>query len=146
MLASSRSPICRPVRTMFASRSKASACPRNAAFPSMQRQTVRADAILEVGSSNQAGRSPGLGRIPPDRRRQEQRTTLQNNLVNDLPLLVNGTVRTPFDLASLTPDAKNLGGDEGFAIGGGQAAAYGTTLDGVSTNTVASLAEKLDCH
>jgi len=30
--------------------------------------------------------------------------------VNDLPLVVGGTVRTPFDLASITPDAKNLGG------------------------------------
>ena len=46
-------------------------------------------------------------------------------------LVVGGTVRTPFDLAALTPDAKNLGGDNGFMLGGGQAASYGTSLDGV---------------
>ena len=68
-------------------------------------------------------------------------TTLQNKLVNDLPLQVGGTVRTPFDLASLTPDAKNLGGDNGFMLGGGQAASYGTSLDGVSTNTSRALSK-----
>jgi hypothetical protein len=62
-------------------------------------------------------------------------TTLQNKLVNDLPLVVGGTVRTPFDLASITPDAKNLGRDNGFMLGDGQAASSGTSLDGVSTNT-----------
>jgi len=50
-------------------------------------------------------------------------------------------VRTPFDLASLTPDAKNLGGDNGFSVGGGQVAAYGTSLDGVSTNTSRALSK-----
>ncbi len=67
--------------------------------------------------------------------------TLQNKLVDDLPLVVNGSVRTPFDLASLAPDAKNLGGDNGFAVGGGQAASYGTSLDGVSTNTSRALSK-----
>ena len=59
-------------------------------------------------------------------------TTVQNALVNDLPLVVNGTVRTPFDLASLTPDAKNLGGDYGFSLGGGQAGAYRSSLEQLS--------------
>jgi hypothetical protein len=68
-------------------------------------------------------------------------TSVQNKLVTDLPLEVSGTVRTPFDLASLTPDAKNLGGDNGFSIGGGQVAAYGTSLDGVSTNTSRALSK-----
>ncbi len=68
-------------------------------------------------------------------------TSLENKLVNDLPLVVSGTVRTPFDLASLTPDAKNLGGDNGFSVGGGQAASYGTSLDGVSTNTSRALSK-----
>jgi hypothetical protein len=76
--------------------------------------------------------------VSPQTEDVKQSTTLQNKLVNDLPLFVNGTVRTPFDLASLTPDAKNLGGD-GFSIGGGQSAAYGTTLDGVSANTSRAL-------
>ena len=61
--------------------------------------------------------------------------TISNRLVNDLPLVVGGSVRSPFDLAVLTPESKNLGGDAGFSLGGGQAASYGTTLDGISANT-----------
>ena len=59
--------------------------------------------------------------------------TITNKLVDDLPLVVGGAVRSPFDLATLTPESKNIGGDNGFMLGGGQAAGYGTTLDGVST-------------
>jgi hypothetical protein len=101
-------------------------------------QSVRADATLQVGSSNQQVEVQASA-VSLQTEDAKQSTTLQNNLVNDLPLLVNGTVRTPFDLASLTPDAKNVGGDTGFSIGGGQAAAYGTTLDGVSANTSRAL-------
>ena len=50
-------------------------------------------------------------------------------------------MRSPFDLAVLTPESKNLGGDNGFMLGGGQAASYGTTLDGVSTNTTRALSK-----
>jgi hypothetical protein len=53
--------------------------------------------------------------------------------------VVSGALRSPFDLASITPESKNLGGDNGFILGGGQAASYGTTLDGVSTNTSRAL-------
>ena len=80
-------------------------------------------------------------RLSCRRKDAKNSVTLQNKLVDDLPLVVSGSVRTPFDLASLTPDAKNLGGDNGFSIGGGQAAAYGTSLDGVSTNTSRALSK-----
>jgi len=97
-------------------------------------QTVRVDASLEVGTANQTVEVMASA-IQVQSEDAKTATTLQNRLINDLPLVVGGTVRTPFDLASLTPDAKNLGGDNGFALGGGQAASYGTSLDGVSTNT-----------
>ncbi|MFL6414868.1 MAG: carboxypeptidase regulatory-like domain-containing protein, partial [Bryobacteraceae bacterium] len=54
-------------------------------------------------------------------------------------LEVAGSVRTPFNLAAITPDAKSVGGVQGFMIGGGQASAYGTSLDGVSANTTRAL-------
>lgn len=95
-------------------------------------QTVRADTTLEVGTSTQAVEVQAFA-VQLQTEDAKSSVTLQNKLVNDLPLVVGGTVRTPFDLASLTPDAKNLGGDTGFSIGGGQAAGYGSTLDGVST-------------
>ena len=52
-----------------------------------------------------------------------------------------GTMRSPFNLAALTPEAKNVGGDNGFILGGGQAAGYGTNLDGVSANTTRALTQ-----
>jgi hypothetical protein len=67
--------------------------------------------------------------------------TVTNKMVDELPLVVGGTLRNPFDLAVLTPEAKNLGGDNGFILGGGQAAGYGTTLDGISTNTSRALSQ-----
>ena len=103
-------------------------------------QTVRADVTLEVGTSTQAIEVMASA-VQLQTEDAKSTTTLQNKLVNDLPLVVGGTVRTPFDLASLTPDAKNLGGDNGFMLGGGQAASYGTSLDGVSTNTSRALSK-----
>jgi Carboxypeptidase regulatory-like domain len=103
-------------------------------------QTVRYDATLEVGSSTQAIEVMASA-VTLQTEDAKYATTLQNRLVNDLPLVVGGTVRTPFDLASIAPDAKNLGGDNGFMLGGGQAASYGTSLDGVSTNTSRALSK-----
>jgi hypothetical protein len=102
--------------------------------------TVRADLKLEVGSSTQVI-EVAASAVQLQTEDAKNSTSVQNKLVNDLPLEVSGTVRTPFDLASLTPDAKNLGGDNGFSIGGGQVAAYGTSLDGVSTNTSRALSK-----
>jgi hypothetical protein len=102
--------------------------------------TVRADANLELGESRQTVEVQAAA-IQLQTQDATSSTSVQNNLVNDLPLEVSGTVRTPFDLAALTPDAKNLGGDNGFMIGGGQAASYGTSLDGISTNTSRALSK-----
>src|SRR5579863_7893036 len=103
-------------------------------------QTVRADATLQLGSSTQAIEVQAAA-ISLQTEDAKSSVTLENKLVNDLPLVVSGTVRTPFDLAALTPDAKNLGGDNGFSLGGGQGASYGTTLDGVSANTSRALSK-----
>jgi hypothetical protein len=103
-------------------------------------QTVRADIALEVGVATQTVEVIASAvQLQTDDARFS--TVLQNKMVNDLPMVVGGTVRTPFDLASAAPDAKNLGGDNGFALGGGQAASYGTSLDGVSTNTSRALSK-----
>jgi hypothetical protein len=51
----------------------------------------------------------------------------------------SAAMRSPFDLAALTPQAKDVGGDEGFMLGGGQAGGYTATLDGVSENTSRAL-------
>ncbi len=103
-------------------------------------QSVRADAVLQLGSSTQAIEVQASA-VSLQTEDAKNSVTLENKLVDDLPLVVNGTVRTPFDLATMTPGAKNLGGDNGFSLGGGQAASYGTTLDGVSANTSRALSK-----
>jgi hypothetical protein len=60
-------------------------------------------------------------------------TAVQNKLVDELPLVVAGALRSPFHLVSITPEAR--GGGTRLALGGGQARAWEATLDGVSVAT-----------
>jgi hypothetical protein len=98
---------------------------------------ARGDVTLEVGTSQQAvevqAQSAALQTDDA-----KAATTITNKLVDDLPLVVGGALRSPFDLATLTPEAKNFG-DNNFVLGGGQSASYGTNLDGVSANTTRAL-------
>ncbi len=102
--------------------------------------TVRADAKLEVGSSTQTIEVQAAA-VQLQSEDAKMSVTISQKLVDSLPLVVGGAIRSPFDLAILTPESKNLGGDNGFMLGGGQAASYGTTLDGVSTNTTRALSK-----
>jgi hypothetical protein len=100
--------------------------------------TARADATLSVGTTKQ---TIEVMATAAQLQASDAKTsaTVTNQMVDQLPLVVAGAVRSPFDLANITPESKNLGGDNGFILGGGQAASYGTTLDGVSTNTARAL-------
>lgn len=102
--------------------------------------TVRADASLEVGASTQAI-EVSASAMTLSTENAKTSVTMNNKLVDELPLVVGGALRSPFNLASMTPEAKPLGGDNGFALGGGQAAGYGTVLDGVSANTSRALSQ-----
>ena len=99
---------------------------------------LRAVATLQIGAASQAIEVAATA-VQLQTEDAKTSSVLENRLVQDLPLEVAGTVRTPFNLAAITPDAKNLGGDSGFMIAGGQAAAYGTSLDGVSANVSRAL-------
>jgi len=100
--------------------------------------TVRADATLEVGTSVQAV-EVSASALALSTENAKSSVTIDNKLVDELPLVVSGAMRSPFNLAALTPEAKNVGGDTGFILGGGQAAGYGTNLDGISVNTTRAL-------
>ena len=100
--------------------------------------TVRADATLTVGSTRQTIEVMATA-AQLQASDAKISATVTNQMVDQLPLVVAGTLRSVFDLASITPESKNLGGDNGFMLGGGQAASYGTTLDGISTNTSRAL-------
>lgn len=100
--------------------------------------TVRADANLEIGSTGTQIEVQAAA-IQLSTESAKSSTAVTNKMVDELPLVVGGTLRSPFDLATTTPEAKPLGGDNGFILGGGQAASYGTNLDGVSANTTRAL-------
>ncbi len=102
--------------------------------------TVRADATLEVGTTNQAI-EVSASALALSTENAKTSVTVDNKLIDELPLVVGGAMRSPFNLAALTPEAKNIGGDNGFVLGGGQAAGYGTNLDGVSANTSRALSQ-----
>jgi hypothetical protein len=99
---------------------------------------VRADITLEVGQATQAVEVQASA-VQLQTEDAKTSVTINQHLVDELPLVVGGSVRSPFDLATLTPESKTGGGDAGFALGGGQAAAYQATLDGVSVDTSRAL-------
>lgn len=99
--------------------------------------SVRADIQLEVGTSQQTVEVTGDA-IALQTDNAKSATVITNKLVDDLPVVVGGTLRSPFDLAILTPESKNFG-DNNFQMGGGQAASYNVSLDGVTANTSRAL-------
>jgi hypothetical protein len=95
----------------------------------------RVDATLEVGTTQQTIEVSAVGAAVQMENAKIQ-TSVANKLVDSLPLVVSGSMRSPFDLALLAPEAKAPNnGDNNFAIGGGQAASYGMTVDGVTATT-----------
>ena len=91
--------------------------------------TARVDVQLEVGATQQTVEVIASAQmLMTDTARVSSQVS--NTLVNQLPVVVNGGVRSPFDLASITPDVTGTGGD--FRIAGGTANHFGMTLDGVS--------------
>jgi hypothetical protein len=60
-------------------------------------------------------------------------TNISNELIDKLPLVVGGAMRSVFDLVSTIPEAKGSGSN--VVLGGGQGGAFGATLDGISVNT-----------
>ena len=60
-------------------------------------------------------------------------TTVSNRLIDELPLVVGGAMRSPFDLLATVPEARGSGSTT--SLGGGQGGSFGATLDGISVNT-----------
>ena len=53
--------------------------------------------------------------------------------MDELPLLVAGAMRSPFNLVAVVPEAQGSG--QALSLGGGQVAAWDATLDGYSVGT-----------
>src|SRR5262245_34419325 len=94
--------------------------------------TVRLDIKLEVGALTEVvSVTPDLARLQTENAKIT--TAVQNRLVDELPLVVGGALRSPFDLVTITAESK--GRNNTLSLGGGQAAAWNATLDGLSVTT-----------
>ncbi len=90
--------------------------------------TIRLDLALEIGSvSEQVEVSAQTPLLETDSARVA--TNVTQKLVDNLPLVVAGRVRSVFDLAILAPETRS---GNGFRIGGGQGQAYDIQMDGTS--------------
>ncbi len=94
--------------------------------------TVRADAQLQIGQLTESVQVQAQA-IQMQTEDAKISTAVQNKLVDELPLVVGGALRSPFDLVSTVAEAKGSGTT--LSLGGGQAASWSATLDGLSVNT-----------
>ena len=102
--------------------------------------TVRVDAVLQLGQvTDQIEVTTAASALQTDSSRVS--TSVQNKLVDELPLVVGGAMRSPFNLVAVAAEAR--GGGQTLSIGGGQAAQWDATLDGhsVGTNRSGDVAE-----
>lgn len=93
--------------------------------------TVRVDVRLEVGGVTQTVEVQSQN-AQVQTEDAKISTAVSNTLVDQLPLVVGGAMRSPFDLVATVPEAKN---GSNLVLGGGQGGAFAATFDGVSVNT-----------
>jgi hypothetical protein len=101
--------------------------------------TVRVDAALSVGEVTESVSVTGeMQALQTDSAKVS--TAVTNRFVEDLPLVVGGQLRSPFNLALIAPEAKDT---TNFAIGGGQEGGWDLTVDGISATPGAPFDQKL---
>ena len=94
--------------------------------------TVRVDIQLQLGQvSEQIEVSASAATIQTENAKVT--TLVENKLVDELPLVVGGEMRNPFNLVAVAAEARGNG--QQLAIGGGQVAQWDATLDGYSVGT-----------
>jgi len=94
--------------------------------------TVRVDAAMQLGQvADQIEVSAAVSTIQTENAKVT--TVVENKLVDELPLVVGGAMRNPFNLVAVAAEAKGSG--QQLSIGGGQVAQWDATLDGYSVGT-----------
>ena len=97
--------------------------------------TVPLDITLELGATQQTVEVSANAQLLQTEAGRVA-TEVSNRLVDELPVVVNGAVRSPFDLSASTAEVNSTGQ---FRVGGGRGGAYGMTLDGTSVTTAGQL-------
>jgi hypothetical protein len=95
--------------------------------------TVRVDLILELGSVSETVEVSG-SLLTVQTEDAKVSTSVENKLVDELPLVVSGTLRSPFSLITIAAQTNQISGSD-LAIGGGQSGAWNATMDGLSIAT-----------
>ncbi|MBI1353131.1 MAG: carboxypeptidase regulatory-like domain-containing protein [Acidobacteria bacterium] len=95
--------------------------------------TVRVDVLLELGSVSETVEVSG-SLLTVQTEDAKVSTSVENKLVDELPLVVSGTLRSPFNLITIAAQANQLSGSD-MSIGGGQSGAWNATMDGLSIAT-----------
>jgi hypothetical protein len=98
--------------------------------------TLRQDLTLELGSVGESV-SVSAEASPLETETTRQATTIQEKLVQDMPLFVNGSIRSVVSLALIAPETKLTGGN--LRIGGGQASGWEMTMDGQPLSSASTL-------
>jgi Carboxypeptidase regulatory-like domain/TonB dependent receptor len=94
--------------------------------------TVRVNAQLQLGQISESIQVQAQA-AQIETENAKVSTAVENKLVDQLPLVVGGSLRSPFDLVSTVPEARGSGNT--LSLGGGPAASWSATLDGLSVNT-----------
>ncbi len=102
-----------------------------------QAQVLRVDAVLEVG---QVAESIEVSAAPPQLKSEstEVSTTMEQTLVNTVPLAINGVgggMRNAFSIMMMLPQVKSGNGEgawDDFNVGGGQQHDWNVSVDGLS--------------
>lgn len=112
---------------------------------------VRNDVAVTPGATQRLDASLTIGEVSDTVEVSAQATLLQTDnakintavsqrFVNELPLVVGGQLRSPLDLALITPEAKSQGN---LQFGGGQEGGWDATLDGLSSAPAAPFEQRL---
>jgi hypothetical protein len=103
--------------------------------------TLLVNATLEVGTAQQTVEVVANAQLLESESARVA-TEVSNQMVDELPVLVNGGVRSPFDLSATTAEVNNVtvqNGTSEYRVGGGHGGAYGMTLDGTTVTTAGQL-------
>jgi hypothetical protein len=94
--------------------------------------TARIDARLEIGTIGESIEVTAAA-VQLQTENAKISTAVQNKMVDELPLVVGGAMRSPYDLVSIASESKGSG--SALSLGGGEAGSWSATLDGLLVNT-----------
>ena len=95
--------------------------------------SVRVDAVLEIGQVTESVEVSGtLLRVQGENAKVT--TSVENKFVDELPLVVGGKLRNPYDLVQIAAQVTSSNDTE-MSVAGGQARSWNATLDGLGITT-----------